>query len=142
MAASIKDKKKIIHILKHLKLKNLFLIYKSILTFLFPSLNTYNNGCSSSWYQKGIICCKPSIFKSCGYPKGLPCSLCQRENVLKLLQISKIFLNIICMKTIEYPITIVCMNMVEQSRTIMCMNMVKQSRTISVCIRQKNLELS
>ena len=46
------------------------------------------------------------------------------------------------MKMVEYPRTIVCMNMVEQSRTIMCMNMVEQSRTISVCIRQKNLELS
>ena len=46
------------------------------------------------------------------------------------------------MKIVEYPRTIVCMNMVEQSRTIMCMNMVEQSRTISVCIRQKNLELS
>ena len=46
------------------------------------------------------------------------------------------------MKIVEYPRTIVCMNMVEQSRTIMCMNMVEQSRIISVCIRQKNLELS
>ena len=46
------------------------------------------------------------------------------------------------MKIVEYPRTIMCMNMVEQSRTIMCMNMVEQSRTISVCIRQKNLELS
>ena len=50
--------------------------------------------------------------------------------VFKLLQISRIFLNIICMKIVEYPRTIVCMNMVEQSRTIMCLNMVKQSRTI------------
>ena len=46
------------------------------------------------------------------------------------------------MNMVEQPRTIVCMNMVEQSRTIMCMNMVEQSRTISVCIRQKNLELS
>ena len=46
------------------------------------------------------------------------------------------------MKMVEYPRTIVCMNMVKQSRTIMCMNMIEQSRTISVCIRQKNLELS
>ena len=46
------------------------------------------------------------------------------------------------MKMVEYPRTIVCMNMVEQSRTIMYMNMVEQFRTISVCIRQKNLELS
>ena len=44
-------------------------------------------------------------------------------NVLKLLQISRVFLNIICMKIVEYP------------RTIVSMNMVEQSRTISVCIR-------
>ena len=56
-------------------------------------------------------------------------------SLLKLQQISRIFLNIICMKMVEYPRTIVCMNIVEQSRTIMCMNMVEQSRTISVCIR-------
>ena len=46
------------------------------------------------------------------------------------------------MNMVEQSRTIVYMNMVEQSRTIMCMNMVEQSRTISVCIRQKNLELS
>ena len=46
------------------------------------------------------------------------------------------------MKIVEYARTIVCMNMVKQSRTIMYMNMVEQFRTISVCIRQKNLELS
>ena len=55
--------------------------------------------------------------------------------LLKLLQISRIFLNIICMNMVEQSTTIVYMNMVEQSRTIMCMNMVEQSRTISVCIR-------
>ena len=27
-----------------------------------------------------INCCKPSIFQSCGGSKGLPCSLCWREN--------------------------------------------------------------
>ena len=46
------------------------------------------------------------------------------------------------MKIVEYARSIVCMNMVKQSRTIMYMNMVEQFRTISVCIRQKNLELS
>ena len=46
------------------------------------------------------------------------------------------------MNMVEQFRTIVYMNIVEQSRTIMCMNMVEQSRTISVCIRQKNLELS
>ena len=45
--------------------------------------------------------------------------------MLKLLQISRIFLNIICMKMVEYSRTIVCMNMVEQSRTIICINMVE-----------------
>ena len=64
-----------------------------------------------------------------------PTILNLNSTLLKLLQISRIFLNIICMNMVEQSRTIVCMNMVEQSRTIMYMNMVEQSRTISVCIR-------
>ncbi|QCD88667.1 SAUR family protein [Vigna unguiculata] len=45
-----------------------------------PSLNTYNNGFSFTWYEKGIVYYKPSIFQGCGCGKGLPCSVCWREN--------------------------------------------------------------
>ena len=67
----------VIHILKHLKFKNLHLIHN----ILFPSLNSYNkNGFSLTWHQEDINCCKPSIFQICGGAKGLPCSLRWSQN--------------------------------------------------------------
>jgi len=71
---------KIVDILKHSQFKNFHLQFTSLFGHSLPNFNTYNNGFSFTWYQKGIIFCKPSIFESSGCGKGLPCSLCRREN--------------------------------------------------------------
>ena len=80
MVASILEPTQIIHILKNPKFTSLnFQVFFRQFSSQVSAIQ-YNNGFSSTWYQKGIICWKPSIFKSCGGAKGLSCSLCWREN--------------------------------------------------------------
>jgi len=62
----------------HSHLKVFKILETSLENFIFS--NQHNNGFSFTYYQKGLICSKSSIFKSSGCTKGPSCSLCWIEN--------------------------------------------------------------